>query len=290
MFSSIIDRIKQEGDTEAYDMFHKNKDWCRRVNTDPKFNRKIIETMHLTSGDDKRGVEVRVEGWLNGRDVISVNYSFLERYLIDNNRGPMVGSMGSVVWVGHTMSNLFLRSLHQLLPLLKKIEYAGPISVDCTIDEDKIYINNIIAGLSYSTVFVLLEMYKGRIGKLTKNIALHSIDKMEFKSKLGIGIDLVVLPDYGEVEVIGLNKFNLKHFWGWDIDKRGNKYFSCNEGRIGTITARGDDIAGFSPLRDAKRRVMRTLSNLSIKGLIYRSDIGSRYESDYNTLKSGGWL
>ena len=292
MFTSIVDRIRQEGDTEAFDPFYKNKEWCNRVNNDSKFNKKIIETMGLSHSELKlhSGLEVRVEAWCNGRDIISINYSFLEKYLMDNNRGPRVGSMGSVVWIGDVMSNLYLKSLHKVLPLLKKIQYTGPISLDCVIEKDKLQVTWIIAGFSYSSIFVLLEMYKGRIGNLIKNITLQNQDKMEFKSKLGIGLDLVVLPEYGDVEVQGLNKFNLKHFWGFNITKRGDKYYTCGGGRIGTITARGDDIAGFSPLRDAKRRVMRTLSNLSIEGLIYRTDIGSRYESDYNTLKSNGWL
>ena len=73
--------------------------------------------------------------------------------------------------------------------------------------------------------------------------------------------------------------------------KKDGKYLcSGNGGDVGAVTARGDKIDSYSPLRDAKRRALRTISNLIIPDLMYRRDIGDRVQHEQEQLRKWGWL
>ena len=123
---------------------------------------------------------------------------------------------------------------------------------------------------------------------------------MNFKSKLGIGIQLALPPFpfencypelYKDTPIHGLNKHNLKHFWPYDVQKIEDDYFSTgNGGRLGVITARGDEVQGYSPLRDARRRALRTIRNLKVGSLMYREDVGNNVEKERALLKEWKWI
>lgn len=246
------------------------------------------------------GVEVSTECWFNGKEVIGVNHTMEEKALMEGGKGPKAGCMGSVVWIGSTSSRLFKESLGRLVPLMRKVKYVGPLDINAIVDEKNFYGLEFTARFGYDALFVLMEMYKGRINDLLYGCATGVLKHMSFKSQLGIGIDLAVppypFPDcdpeiYKDVLIQGLNKQNLKHFWSYDVYKKDGRYLcSGNGGDLGTVTARGDEVAGFSPLRDAKRRAMRTIGNLIIPDVMYRTDIGNRVEGDKAKLDKWGWL
>ena len=250
--------------------------------------------------EKKVGVEISTEAWFNGKEVIHINHTMEEKALMEGGKGPKAGCMGSVVWIGDTNSKLFKESLGRLLPLLRKVKYIGPIDINAIVDEHSFWGLEWTARFGYDAIFVLLEMYKGKVGDLMLGVATGTQKKMEFKSKIGIGVDIGVPPFpiasdepdmYKDILIQGLNKYNLKHFWSYDVYKKDNRYLvSGNGGDIGTLTARGDEVGNFSPLRDAKRRVMRTIGNLVIPDVMYRSDIGDRVDGDRAKLKDWGWL
>lgn len=250
--------------------------------------------------EKKVGVEISTELWFNGKEVINVNHTMEEKSLMEGGKGPKAGCMGSVVWIGDTSSKLYRESLGKLIPLLRKVKYIGPIDINAIVDSRDFWGLEFTARFGYDAVFVLLEMYKGKVADLLFRTATGDLKDMSFKSKLGIGVDVVVPPYpiancdqdlYKDVLIQGLNTQNLKHFWPYDVYKKGDRYLlSGNGGDIGAITARGDEVANFSPLREAKRRAMRTIKNLVIPDVMYREDIGNRVDSDRAKLKEWGWL
>lgn len=268
-------------------------EWGGRLESDVEFSRQVIKAVKISTAL-VQGVRIFTSLWFNGSDVVGVTHSINDNHLMESSKGPEA-DMGCVLWTGSTESRLFKESIGKLLPLLRKVGYIGQLGIASIVDEKT------HCGLFFSTHFdcgrlaVLLEMYKGRANDLMYGIATGVIKHMPFKSKLGIGITIAVLPfpldaTLDTVNVKGLNKYNLKHFWGYDLCKTNGEYTTSNNGgRIGTITARGDEIQGFSPLRDAKRRAMRTISNLDIDGLMYRSDIGNSVEAKRAKLKEWNW-
>ncbi|KKN05355.1 hypothetical protein LCGC14_1088190 [marine sediment metagenome] len=87
------------------------------------------------------------------------------------------------------------------------------------------------------------------------------------------------------VPIVGLNTHNLRHIWLHDVQMENDRYVCAgNGGNLGVITARGDTI------REARRRVYRTMDNLIIPNVMYRRDIGGRVNNDIITLKEWQWL
>lgn len=245
------------------------------------------------------GIEVSSELWFNGKDVINVNHTMEEKSLMEGGKGPKAGCMGSVVCIGSLTSKLCIEGIGRMLPALKKLGYRGPIDLNTIVTKDKLYGLEFTARFGYDALFILLEMYKGRVNDFLYSIATGVAKTLQFKSQWGVGIDFVVPPYpldiepdlYKGVLMQGLNKHNLRHIWFYDVYKKGEAYFcSGNGGDLGTATARGDSIENYHPVRDAKRRVMRTISNLIIPDLMYRNDIGNRVFAEHKQLVDWGWL
>jgi phosphoribosylamine--glycine ligase len=245
------------------------------------------------------GIEISTELWFNGKEVVNVNHTMEEKPFLEGGRGPKAGCMGSVVWIGSENSRLFKEGVGRLIPALKKLDYRGPLDLNTIVSKDKLYGLEFTARFGYDALFVLLEMTKGKINDLFYGIATGVTSKLEFRSKWGIGIDLCVPPYplacepdlYKGVLIQGIVSENAKHLWLYDVHKVGDRYLCAGcGGDVGAVTARGDEVDGYFPVRDAKRRVLRTISNLIVPDVMWRRDIGDRVSSEYDQLKSWGWL
>ena len=85
--------------------------------------------------------------------------------------------------------------------------------------------------------------------------------------------------------ILGLNEKNLKHIYLSDAYKDGNDYYyAASDGVVLKATARGASV------REAQRRVLRTLDNVKLSDKQYRRDIGNRVDSAMSSLKSGRYL
>jgi len=245
------------------------------------------------------GIEVSTELWFNGTTVVNVNHTMEKKHLMNDNIGPRTGCSGSVVWVGSKNERLYKEGIGKIVPGLKKIGYRGPLDLNTIVTKDTLYGLEWTARFGYDAFFIFLEMYKGRLSDLLYGIAKGTLDFIGFISQWGMGVDIFVPPYpmdecpsiYKDVLIQGVNNANLKHIWFYDVYKRNGKYLiSGNGGNIGVVTARGDSVEPYSPIRDAKRRIMRTISNLVIPDLMYRTDIGSDILTQRQTLKDWGWI
>ena len=230
-----------------------------------------------------------------GESVISITHSVRELELMDGRRGPKA-MMGITTWTGNESSRLYKEGIGKILPLLRKVGFIGFISLRTQIEDDMLEGIEINTTLDNS-ISPFLEMYKGKVNDLLYGIAANAIRKVYFKSNIAIGVVLAIPPypyniSYnGNVVINGLDKNNLKHFWGYDVHREKDSYLSSScGGQIGMVTARGDEVLNYSPLRDARRRVMRTINNIHVEDQMYRLDIGGRVEGDRDKLKRGGWL
>jgi phosphoribosylamine--glycine ligase len=245
------------------------------------------------------GIEVSSEIWFNGKEIVNANCTMEEKSLFPAGIGPKCGSQGSVVWIESPLKKLFKEGVGKLVPALKKMGYRGPIDLNTIVTKDKLYGLEFTARFGYNALFVLLEMYKGKLSDLMYGIASGVQKEMQFRSEFGIGIALGVPPYpldvepdlYKDVLIQGINSSNEKHIWLYDAYKKGDRYLCAGcGGDVGDVTARGDSIGSWSPIRDAKRRVMRTINNLIIPDVMYREDIGDRVQEEYQWLKNNGWL
>lgn len=89
-------------------------------------------------------------------------------------------------------------------------------------------------------------------------------------------------PEFHELS--GLNENNGRHVWLRDVMERDGKLVSRPfSGGVLAVSGRG------SYPREARRRVYRTLSNLSIHNMMYRTDIGLETVEKCRALNKLGW-
>ena len=245
------------------------------------------------------GIEISSEIWFNGKEVINVNHTMEEKLFLEGNRGPRAGCMGSVVWIGSESSRLYKEGVGRMLPALKKIDYRGLLDLNTIVTKDKLYGLEFTPRFGYDALFVLLEMFKGKISDLLYGVAAGITREMTFRSDWGMGIDLCVPPYplhcepdmYKDVLIQGIDEGNKRHLWLYDVYKVGSQHLCAGcGGDIGAVTARGDKVDGYSPVRDSKRRVLRTISNLVVPDVMWRRDIGDRVQDEYKQLQTWGWL
>lgn len=294
-FGFLADRLRKAG----YPVIG-SCSWGDKIEQDKIYGHKVMKMTsipHLAT--EPRGIRLSTELWFNGDKVVCFNCAFVEKELLEGNRGPQAECMGSILWISSDKSELFKEGIGMLVPALKKVNYRGPLTFNVVITEQGLVGMDFVARFNLSTIFVIAEMYKGKLNDLFYSVASGVEQHMEFKSEWGIGTTICVppyplnvVPDYSANQVInGISQDNIKHMWLYDVYKSNERYLcgGCG-GMVGVVTARGDKIGEWSPLREAKRRVLRTISNLITPNLMYRRDIGDGVPAEYRRLQEWGWL
>ncbi len=275
--------------------------WSDKMHSDESYNNTVTRMMGIPifNGEPMDGIEVGTELWFNGTEVTGVTHSIIDKEFMVEGIGPNVGCMGNVVWAGFTGSKLFKNGVGKFLPALKKVNYRGPVSFCTLVNSSKLYGLEFAAHIGSDNLYVLLEMVKSRVNDLFYSTATGVSKEVKYKSNWGMGVKISILPFPLDCDcyttkghpIGGVNKYNEKHIWFYDVCKKnGELVASDNGGEIGTVTARGDTVGDWSPVRDAKRRIMRTISNLEIPDLMYRVDVGDRIQREYSQLIKWGWL
>lgn len=254
----------------------------------------LEDEQHLIVQRIVEGVEVSTEGWWNGRSwVFPFNHTFEEKRLMNEGLGPNTGCMGNVVVAARKVNKLAGATVLKLEPFLKQTTYRGPIDVNAIVTADKVYALEITARFGYDALEALMEGLQEPVTDLIFETAIGVKKEMRITSGYMIAVRLSVPPwphdepaleDAGQ-PLLGLNEHNLKHVYLTDVYKEGEKYFyAAGDGAVLKATADGVSV------REARRRVYRTLAGLEISGKQYRTDIGQRVEGDMEKLKAWGWL
>lgn len=250
--------------------------FIRRLEEDVDYAEKVIGICKL---DTKvlSGIKLRVNLLVKNKKVQSITYVIYYEKLMEGDIGPFA-SMGSVLWKGKIGDRLFTQGLNQLGFVFDKIETSTLLSLNLDIKENEFS----VIGFKADVSIAFMELYKGDYN------TLHLDDHVELRDEWAMAVTIAVLPfplriSYEhEVQVIGVNKYNLKHLAMYNMKFTNNKYHG--RGHLADVTARGDS------LREAKRRVYRTIENLKIPGLMYRRDIGTDVASTHNKLCKWGWI
>lgn len=240
------------------------------------------------------GIEVSTEGWFNGRDwIYPFNHTFEEKKFLDGNKGPNTGCMGNVV-IPTYGNKLTAATIVKIAPFLKRISYRGPVDINTIVDEHRVYALEITARLGYDAIEALMEGLKEPVTDLFFETAIGVKKSMNLTTDYMIAVRLSVPPwPHGEPDneavgmpIIGINEFNIKHLYLTDAyrDEGEDYLYAGGDGAILKVTARGRDI------QEARNRVYRTIDNLTIQDVQYRSDIGLRAIKDIKQLKEWGWL
>ncbi len=236
------------------------------------------------------GVTVSCELWWNGFTSHLHNWTMEEKALMDGGVGPATGCSGSVVCRCKKDDGLVREGVGKMEGLLKKVNYRGPIDLNCVCNEKGLYGLEFTVRMGYDAVQPLFELYKGSITKLLFDIAAGNKPEEDFYLNQSISIRLSIppYPSPGRVEhvpILGVSPRNEEHVWLSDVRaRRGGIECAGYDGSIGCVTARGKTV------RECRRRAYRTIQNLTIPQVQYRLDIGERVSGDFAKLKEWGYL
>ncbi len=237
------------------------------------------------------GVEVSCEYWWNGVSAQLHNWTMEEKKMMDGDVGCAVGCAGDVVSFINAKCKLVSEGVGRMERLLKKTNYRGPIDLNSICTEDGVYGLEFTVRFGYDAVQTMLELYRGSITSLLHTVANGGEKVGGTYNGVAMGVRISIPPyPHGEkgvanIPLMGTNSENLKHIW-WSDVKGGKEYYESAgvDGNIGCVTAKGADV------RECKRRVYRTIHNLTIPQLQYRKDVGDRVEGDVVKLKKWGYL
>jgi len=240
------------------------------------------------------GIEISTEGWFNGEEWAKpFNHTIERKRLMDGDKGALTGCMGNVVWPtqGNKLTALAIESLK---PLLEKVNYIGPIDMNCIVTEDKAYFLEFTSRFGYDAIQAWAEMLKGSLFDYLYAIASRQKDSFTYHNGYSLGVRLTVAPYPGKegidrwkkVKAIDIPKEASRHVWLTDVMKNDDEVLLAGGyGVIGCVTARGTTV------RECQRRVYRTIKNISLTDDIqYRNDIGDTVEKDKQQLIDWGWV
>ena len=254
--------------------------WSRLLSTDIVYRRSVSEAMgYKLAVADTEGVPVVVSCWFNGNKFISKTLVFNYTRFMAGNVGVAIPSAGYVAYFNVKGSRLVDEVLKPLEKFLRKANHRGCFSIGVLADKGQWYVQDISASVSQpftSAVFENTRLSKSDVLLSIFNEAseeLSYIDPYVCSCMVSIYPYPALVPKE-TLEIKGINPYNLKHLWLMDCDKSDGKWMCGNiSGCMGYITARG------TTAQEARRRVYRTISNLSIDDVQYRNDIGKEVSS-----------
>jgi hypothetical protein len=219
--------------------------------------------------------KVMIHGFFNGRDWVKpLLISVVDTSLFPSDLGPEVGCMGSTMRVIKKWPDF----VEQIGQGLRKLGVRDLISIPFDFEYQVLGVG---CGFVYDIIEGIAEGVKEDLSDFLFRLANGLPESIDITTDYLVTVRLTVPPfpyplgmEGPKIDIIGLDEHNLKHIFLSDVCFSGEGYKACTtSGNTMKVTARGRD------LREAQRRVYRTLGNLTLQNKQYRIDIGDKAES-----------
>lgn len=263
--------------------------WTDILSANKSYASSIFRRMGLKEWKGEKGIKVECGMWWNGIFPFFYFTCWNKEHLFLHNIGPKISSAGYIASYLPFHNRLVTDSITGIEHLLKKSHLNGCISLSLVATEDKLY------AVSFTTSFLylpsLLEIYKGSATELLMTTA-NSYKPAGHVSEDYILSLLLSIPPFPSPVISPTNTIiegicpaNLKHLYFLDVRKEGDNYYNANSsGKLMWISARGRNV------RECRKRVMNTISNLSVDSAQYRVDVTADFTKDEDTLKMWNYL
>ena len=258
---------------------------------DEKYNKAVLIMSDLKAGDVEPNVDISC--WFNGMDfTFPVIASINEGRFMEGGLGQKVDSMGCTLYASKGFPRVFKTILVPLKALLRRVNYCGLITVECRLEEDDYTVVKLVPYFKYDLLYAFFEGVQEELGRALHGIATGEKKEFNFPSAYAIAIKISIPPfPYTHVKskVSTLNGFcpeNERHIWIQNAEKdaKGCVVSTADRGVIASVTARGCSV------QECRRRVYRTVRNLSIEDMQYRRDIGTKANGMFDKLKEWKWI
>lgn len=240
------------------------------------------------------GIEISTEGWYNGRAWIKpFNHTFEEKRFMPGDIGRNTGCMGNVVIPASENSKLVQETIMRVEPWLKKINYRGCVDINTIVNATHAYALEFTIRLGYDAIEALTEGLLEPLGDFLFEVALGIKKEMKLKPGVFMAVRVSVPPwpmDEPEKEdagrpINGISKEALKHIFLTDAMLKDGEYqYAAGDGVVFKVTAQGTNV------KEASKRIERSLLRTHVHDMQYRTDIGTRVKGDVAQLKEWGWV
>jgi len=265
-----------------------NSRWSDAMFNNKSYSNTVIKNLGFELYDGKQeGYPITIEGWFNGNSFINSYIAFIYNRFMNDNLGQTVDCSGILINGKFNYGKLYDETIKKIETPLRRTSYCGPVSVNIIINNKSFYVSSIDAYPKAYTTYMLCEGTKTPFADLLlatvsgNNLPMYIDDWV-----IGVALSIPPYPNQSTsndvVNIEGVNKYNDKHVWFVNARKSDGKY--KGSGLLGYVAARGKNI------REARRRVYRTISNIVVPDLQYRTDIGVNIPLVFKDLKSWRWL
>jgi len=280
----VADYIKEQG-VSVFGSSH----WTDSLCSNESYAREVMKRVGIERWKGEEGVKLECGVWWNGLSSISSFVVWNEDRFMTSSLGPLIDSASNIISCPHLHTELVENGVGKMERLLKKSKFRGILSLSSIVTKSKLY----AISFTTSTLYLssLLELYKGSVVELLLAVSNARKSDGEFTTDYALSLLLSVppfpSPSNGCVKTLvkGVSPSNLRHLYMMDMQKNGDVYESGGrDGKLMFVSARGRDVG------EAKKRVMKTISNLDIDNVQYRVDPTTRISIEEKKLLEWGYL
>lgn len=266
-----------------------NDNYCTKVLKAHEIN---VPKNYIFDPESIEFVDISVDAFVCNGKVLTIFYTLSYKHLMNDDIGPTTFGMGTLCILGKPSDRLYRETISKLQATLTKLEFSGQISIGSIVTKNAIFGYDINPSLNYFTFPCFAELFSTKISDLFLGLSLGNLKTIRVKNEWAFSASVVLSPYPAEASmrypentsIKGLNVQNMKHIWFYDVERNGTYRCAATSGFLCIVSARG------ATIKEARRRVYRTIDNLTIENAMYRTDVGFKAVNGYNTLKRWNWI
>jgi len=266
--------------------------WSNVLNTNIDYKNNLINAIGYKSPNEQQraGVRIVVVSWFNGQHFISKSLVFNYDRFMSGNIGTKVTSSGYIAYFNVDGWKIINDVLTPLEKFLRKANHRGCFSINVLVCDKEFFVEDISPSITLPYTQAIFENTWRHKSDIILDIFDETSKAIPYVDKVVCGVLVSVAPyphktPSSVFDVVGLNMQNAKHMWLMDIVNNKNTWTSGHiNGCLGYVLARG------VTFWEAKKRVYRTINNISVDGIQYRDDIGKNINERLQQLEKDGWI
>jgi len=245
----------------------------------PYLERKVPPGTEFDLQEFVEGVEMSTEAWFNGEHfLLPINSTMEEKKFMNGGLGPNTGCMGNVVWFWDDEISEFLYKLlfQKLEPELKKVDFLGPLDINCIWTNEGPYGLEWTARFGYDAIQAMSRLLSLPMDDFFIN--LLKIDETPVtasKYALSIRVSIPPYPLEGDVPELPIGNYKkyLDNLYFSDVYVDKEDKILRTAGFDGYILAIAEDGNIISNLQN---KVYAIADDIELANKQYRTDIGDR--------------
>jgi phosphoribosylamine--glycine ligase len=246
----------------------------------------------------RSGVEIGISGFYNGHDFVEpIEVTFEHKKLMTGEIGPATFEMGTTMFWTTRESSLYRKTIATFCEKLKG--YTGYFDINFICHDQTMYPLEATCRFGYPTIFLKMETLKGNLGELMYRIASGEDSKIAVTHTIAACVVVATPPwPYSSKEVFekyGANTMVIIQgatggklppgIYPAEIRYEDGDFYTAGTSGFTVIAAGSGET-----IEEAKKLAYERVGLVNIPNMMFRTDIGARWDEDMKRLREWGWL